>query len=127
MNKTQFIIYVKDQQKSSEFYIKILAQEPILNVPGMTEFQLSTETKLGIMPETGIKKILQDFVPDPVTGNGIPRCEIYLYVNSPTSSLELAIAAGAIKISEEKKRDWGDSVAYCADLDGHVLAFAKKM
>lgn len=125
MSKIQFILYVKDQQKSTHFYETILKQAPSLNVPGMTEFQLSETTKLGLMPEAGIKKILQQHVPDPSLGSGIPRCEIYLHVDSPTDYLTRAIKAGAIKIEDEKSRDWGDSVAYCADIDGHVLAFAK--
>lgn len=127
MTKTQFIFYVKDQQKSTEFYKAILKQEPMLNVPGMTEFQLSADTKLGLMPETSIKKILGNFVPDPSLGSGIPRCEIYMYVDSPAEYLARSIVSGAIKIDEEQDRDWGDSVAYCADLDGHILAFAKRL
>jgi catechol 2,3-dioxygenase-like lactoylglutathione lyase family enzyme len=127
MTKTQFIIYVKDQQKSTGFYTDVLLQKPSLHVPGMTEFQLSSDTKLGLMPETSIKKILREFVPDPSSGNGIPRCEIYLYVDSPTEYLLRAILSGAKKIDDEKDRDWGDSVSYCADPDGHILAFAKKI
>ena len=125
MTKFQFIIYVHDQQKSTEFYQTVFRLSPSLNVPGMTEFQLSDEMKLGIMPETGIHKILQDTVPHPSSGNGIPRCEIYMYVDLPTDYLGRAIFAGAIKIEDEKYRDWGDNVAYCADPDGHILAFAK--
>lgn len=127
MIKTQFILYVKDQEKSTDFYKTILRQAPSLNVPGMTEFQLSDHTKLGLMPEAGIKKILLEFVPDPSSGNGIPRCEVYLYVDSPSDYLVRAILSGATKIDEEKDRDWGDSVAYCADPDGHILAFAKSL
>jgi len=127
MTKTQFILYVKDQQKSADFYKTVLNQPPVLDVPGMTEFQLSEYTKLGLMPESGIKKILRDLTPDPFSGSGIPRCEIYLYVDSPAEYLSRAVSLGAIKIDEEKSRDWGDSVAYCADPDGHILAFAKRL
>lgn len=127
MTKTQFIIYVKDQQKSTDFYKAVLNLSPVLDVPGMTEFQLSEDTKLGLMPETAIKKILRDFTPDPSSGNGIPRCEIYIYVDSPSEYFSRSISSGAVKIDDEKARDWGDSVAYCADPDGHILAFAKRL
>jgi len=127
MTKTQFILYVKDQQKSADFYKAVLSKPPVLDVPGMTEFQLSDDTKLGLMPESGIKKILGDLVPDPSSGNGIPRCEIYLYVDSPAEYLSRAVSSGAVKIDDEIMRDWGDSVAYCADPDGHILAFAKSI
>lgn len=126
MPKAEFILYVKDQKKSAEFYKALLVQAPVLDLPGMTEFMITSDVKLGLMPEEGIKKILQDFVPHPASGNGIPRCEIYLYVDSPAEYLKRAISLSAIKIDDEKPRDWGDSVAYCADADGHILAFAKK-
>lgn len=126
MRKIEFIIYVRDQQKSSGFYEDLFQRSPDLNVPGMTEFQLTPDTKLGIMPEAGIRKILQNFVPDPSAGNGIPRCEIYIHVDSPSDYLSRAIQSGAVKIDEERDRNWGDSVAYCADPDGHILAFAKR-
>jgi lactoylglutathione lyase len=127
MTKTQFILYVKDQQKSADFYKAVFRQPPVLDVPGMTEFRLSADTKLGLMPESGIKKILRDFTPDPSSGNGIPRCEIYIYVDSPSEYLSRSVKSGAVKIDDERTRDWRDSVAYCADLDGHILAFAKRL
>ncbi len=126
-SKIQFILYVRDQEKSKVFYSTVLGSEPILNAPGMTEFILNEHTKLGLMPTTGIIKILKDKVPSPSLGDGIPRCELYVHVSSPKEFLERAIQAGATKIEEEKNRDWGDAVAYCTDLDGHVLAFARRI
>lgn len=127
MSGIEFIIYVKDQKASKIFYAEVLAQEPTLDVPGMTEFQIADNVKLGIMPESGIVKILKDFVPDPASGAGIPRCEIYFHVDSPEIYYQRSLNAGATKISAPLIRDWGDMVAYCADPDGHVLAFAKKV
>ncbi|MHA1569479.1 MAG: VOC family protein, partial [Alphaproteobacteria bacterium] len=63
--------------------------------------------------------------PPASTGNGIPRCELYLFVENPTKSHEALVAAGGTAISEAQKRPWGDLVAYGADPDGHVLAFAR--
>jgi catechol 2,3-dioxygenase-like lactoylglutathione lyase family enzyme len=119
------ILYVADQQRSKRFYESILQQQPILDVPGMTEFQLTDTFKLGLMPETGIAKLLMPHTPHPATGHGIPRCELYLFVSDPAQSLEKAVNAGAQEISKAEARDWGDTVAYCADLDGHIIAFAK--
>lgn len=121
-----FILYVADQLKSKLFYMAIFGNEPILDVPGMTEFQLAENSILGIMPESGIVKILGNHTPHPNTGNGIPRCELYLYVTEPKNSLLNAINAGAKLISKIEARTWGDEVAYCSDLDGHIIAFAKK-
>jgi uncharacterized glyoxalase superfamily protein PhnB len=121
-----FILYVKNQQESCEFYKKLLTLEPVLNVPGMTEFQLSDDTKLGLMPESGIAKILGDSVPHPSSGSGIPRCELYLTVDAPRNYYERALSLGGRPVSGLQLRNWGDEAAYCADLDGHIIAFAKK-
>ncbi|MBI5540158.1 MAG: VOC family protein [Bacteroidia bacterium] len=129
MDKTKFeiILYCKDQQKSRDFYSGILNKTPILDVAGMTEFQLTPEVKLGLMPEKGIVKILENKTPDPASGNGIPRCELYLYVNDPEFEFNKSIQHGAKEISMATIRDWGDIVAYISDLDGHIVAFAKKI
>ncbi len=124
--KSIFIIYVANQEKSRNFYREILQKEPILDVPGMTEFDINESTKLGIMPENGIAKLLGSGIIHPSKGNGIPRCELYLTVDSPTLYYENALKAGAHAISESCKRDWGDEVAYCSDFDGNILAFARK-
>lgn len=122
-----FILYVRNQYRSTQFYSAVLQQEPVLNVPGMSEFSISDACILGLMPETGIQKILNDATPRPETGSGIPRCEIYLHVPDPTAALHRALNQGAILVEVEKDRDWGDRVAYCADPDGHILAFAKRL
>lgn len=119
------ILYVKDQNKSKIFYEKILEKTPALDVHGMTEFKLTEDFKLGLMPEKGIAKILTPSTPHPEIGNGIPRCELYLFVDNPKEALKRAVEAGAKEISKEEARDWGDVVAYCSDPDGHIIAFAR--
>lgn len=124
---TEFILYVNDQQKSTDFYTKLLRKNPDLNVPGMTEFILSENCKLGLMPNKGIAKILLDKTPHPDEGNGIPRCELYFNVDNIVLEFENAMKIGAKLISSIQDRDWGEKVCYFADLDGHIIAFAKKI
>ena len=124
MEKAFFIIYVEDQDRSRAFYEAVLGAKPILDVPGMTEFRLTDSSSLGIMPEQGIADLLGDELPHPQTGHGIPRCELYLLVTDPIESYEGLLAAGGKGISSVQPRPWGDRVAYGADPDGHVLAFA---
>ncbi|MDF2438999.1 MAG: lactoylglutathione lyase [Bacteroidota bacterium] len=119
------ILYVSDQQLSTVFYEKVLSRKPILNVPGMTEFLINENCKLGLMPESGIAKIICPAVSHPALGSGIPRCELYLIVEDPDQSLMTAVNVGAKEIDKASQRDWGDVVAYCSDPDGHILAFAK--
>ena len=115
-----FILYVSNQEKSRDFYRRVLDSEPSLDVPGMTEFDLGDGTKLGLMPEAGIKRLLGDALPEPVGG---PRAELYLSVEDAAAWHARALEAGASELSPLKARDWGEEVAYSQDPDGHVLAF----
>ncbi len=125
MQKILFIIYVEDQNRSKVFYENILGIKPILDVPGMTEFQINPYTKLGIMPEAGIANLLGFKVPHITERNSLPKCEIYLFVNDPQQAYFNAINNGAKPICEVKVYDWGDEVAYCSDMDENIIAFAK--
>lgn len=130
MNQIKFIeiiLYVNDQEESCKFYQKIFHKSPDLNVPGMTEFILSDNCKIGLMPNDGISKILGDKTPDPGSGSGIPRCELYLTVQNIHHEFENAIKSGAKLISPVKERDWGDRACYFSDPDGHVIAFAERI
>lgn len=127
MKEIIFIIYVNDQKLSRNFYSKVFDSEPILDVQGMTEFKINDFTKMGIMPEVGISKILKDKTPNPSTGNGIPRCEIYLILENPDLYIKRCVDAGGKLVSELSPRNWGDKVGYVSDLDGHILAFADKI
>jgi catechol 2,3-dioxygenase-like lactoylglutathione lyase family enzyme len=123
----EFILYVADQERSKNFYQEVLAMQPVLDVPGMTEFQLNDFCKLGLMPENGIVKILGDKTPHPATGNGIPRCEVYYYVPDIDAIVKRLIKADAKEINPVSDRDWGDRVGYFSDPDGHILAVAHKI
>ncbi len=129
MQQLQFIetiLYVSDQQASTDFYTRLFRREPVLQVPGMTEFELAANCKLGLMPNHGIAKILGEQLPHPASGNGIPRCELYLLVADVALEYENALQCGAKLILEITAMDWGDSVCYFADPDGHVIAFAAR-
>lgn len=127
LRKCHIILYVKDQDVSTRFYATILQKQPDLHVPGMTEFSLFENTILGIMPEANIKRLLGKTLPDPSVAWGVPRAELYLVVDDPQSYYQRALDAGAKRLSDLERRDWGDMAAYCLDLDGHVLAFAKML
>jgi len=125
MNKILFILYVSNQDISTEFYSKILGQQPVLHVPGMTEYALRDGGSLGLMPAHDIKELFGDRLPDPSRAQGIPRGEVYFIVKDAESYHQRALAHGATEISGMAKRPWGDHVAYSLDPDGHVLAFCE--
>jgi uncharacterized glyoxalase superfamily protein PhnB len=118
------ILFVRDQAASAAFYRRVLAREPRLDVPGMTEVELGPGAVLGLMPEAGITRLLGPAV-DPREAGGAPRAELYLLVDDPAAHHARALDAGARELSPLTPRDWGHEAAYSADLDGHVLAFAR--
>lgn len=122
--KVELILYVKDQARSAAFYKKVLAKDPTLDVPGMTEFDLGG-CKLGLMPEDGIARIITPALPHPARAYSAPRCELYLEVDAALPYCARAEAAGAKQVSALADRDWGHRVAYFADPDGHVIAIAQ--
>jgi uncharacterized protein len=121
-----FILYVEDQERSRAFYCAVLAQEPTLHVPGMSEFRLAGGGVLGLMPVAGIRRLLGERLPDPARADGIPRAELYLYVMDPGAYHRRALAQGAQELSALQERSWGDLAAYSLDPDAHVLAFARR-
>jgi catechol 2,3-dioxygenase-like lactoylglutathione lyase family enzyme len=123
--KVNVILYVKDQRASRQFYEQVLGHPPTLDVPGMTEFALCAGCVLGLMPEAGAMRLLGGGAPDPATGSGIPRAELYLTVDAPEMHHRRALKAGARELSPLLDRGWGDQAAYSIDPDGHILAFAK--
>ena len=120
-----FIFYVSDQTKSTAFYKEILADEPILDVPGITEFRLHEGGVLGLMPIDSAKRLIGEHAFP--TKSGVPKAELYLIVHDPDAHHERAIGCGAVELSPMQSRDWGHRAAYSVDPDGHVLAFAEKV
>lgn len=124
MREAITILYVRDQEVSRGFYQAVLDRAPRLNAPGMTEFDLTPGSALGLMPARGIKRLLGKVLPDPEAAQGIPRAELYLRVDDPVRFYRRALEAGARALSPPSPRDWGDVAGYVLDPDGHVLAFA---
>jgi len=119
--KAHFVLYVADQRKAAEFYSAVLDLQPTLDVPGMTEFVLSEDAVLGLMPIEGAERLLRLAMPE-TSG---PRTELYLVVESAGAYHSRAVASGARELSPFAVRDWGHAVAYSIDADGNVLAFAE--
>ena len=122
--KYHTILYVDDQQRSSVFYETVLQQKPRLHVPGMTEFEVTPDAILGLMPKADILELLENGLPDSAAPSGPMRAEVYLMVEKPEDYYRRALEAGAQAVSDLARRNWGHVAAYCLDLDGHVLAFA---
>lgn len=99
---------------------------PVLDVSGMTEFKISDKLTLGLMPSSGIVRLLGDSIINPDKAKNIPRCELYLKVKDIKNEYNRAIKdCHAKPISAPSLRNWGDVVGYFSDPDGHIIAFAE--
>ena len=127
IKKNHLILYVKDQNLSTEFYSKLLNQQPSLNVPGMTEFSLSENSILGLMPIKGIENLLENKIEVASKNDKKVKAELYLVVDQIDKYLERANSLKAEIVSVVKVRDWGHKVAYLLDPDKYIVAIAELM
>lgn len=124
--KTHFIIYVEDLSKTKVFYQLLFNLTPIIDEPGMCEYELLDGTILGIMPNTSLEKLFGKSFEKQKNRKALPQTELYFVVDNALQFHNRAIQLGASEIREFSQMDWGDSVAYSINHDGHILAFAEK-
>ncbi len=127
VTRAHFILYVANQKRSTDFYAAILGMQPVLEVPGMTEFRLSSGAVLGLMPVTSAARLLNIELQKFGVERPAPTTEIYLLVTDPAAYHARALAEGAREISPLTERDWGHIAAYSYDPDDNVLAFGAEM
>ncbi len=120
MSAAEFILYVADQAKARDFYRHVLAAEPVLDVPGMTEFDLGGAT-LGLMPGADMEALL----PGQIRAGADQRCELYLRRGDAAAALARAVNNGGRLLDGLRDRSWGERVGYLLDPDGHVVALAE--
>jgi uncharacterized protein len=115
----EFIIYVADQARATAFYRHVLAADPVLDVPGMTKFDLGG-AMLGLMPAAD----MEDLLAGQIRGGTGQRCELYLRRADASAALVRAAAVGGTLLDGLRDRSWGERVGYALDPDGHVVALA---
>lgn len=123
MMKVHTILYVANQNKSRDFYEKFLNRNPSLDVPGMTEFDLSEQHVLGIMPQHNIKKLLGGEFLDISNEQGL-KAELYFRMGDPETAMKRAIECGATYLSPLTDRDWGMKAGYVMDPDGYIIGIS---
>jgi uncharacterized glyoxalase superfamily protein PhnB len=122
VHSAEFIRYVADQLVARNFYRRVLAMRPVLDVPGMTEFDLGGAA-LGLMPAADMTHLLAGRIR---TGDQAQRCELYLRRADAEAALARAADSGGTLLDALRDRPWGERVGYVLDPDGHVLALAMR-
>jgi predicted enzyme related to lactoylglutathione lyase len=127
MTKTLFIIYVEDIEKTKLFYELLFNIKPIVDEPGMCEFELPDGSTLGIMPNTSLEKLFGKSFEKQKRRKALPQTEFYFVVDDAQAFHNRALQLGTSEIREFSEMDWGEKVAYSINHDGHILAFAESM
>ena len=105
-----------DQDRATAFYRYVLPAEPVLDVPGMTEFNLGGATP-GLRPA-----VMEDLLAGQIRGGTGQRCELYLRRTDAAAALARAATDGGKLLDGLRGRSGGERVGYELDPDGHVLA-----
>lgn len=124
INKTHIILFVESQELSTLFYENLFFKKPDLNVRGMTEFHINDQLVVGLMPISGIEKIVQNKLSSPSLAKDVAKCELYLMVDDFQKEYERLLNLNIQLISPAQNRDWGHRVAYFSDLDSNLIAIA---
>ena len=112
MNKTYFIVYVEDQNKTKKFYELLFKKKPIVDEPGMTEFELPDGSILGIMPIESTKKLFGEDYYSKLSLKSLSKFELYFLVDNAKELHARAQQLGAIELRKFEEMDWGERVAY---------------
>jgi uncharacterized protein len=118
----EVILWVASIDRARAFWRAALGAEPVLDVPGMTAFDLNG-LRLGLMPRADIAELLGSAVVGPA---GAPDSELYLLVDDAETAFARLLAAGASVVAPLARRPWGDIAGYGLDPDGHVIAVASR-
>ncbi len=118
------ILAVDDVARAAAFYVEALGATPRLDVGVYAELDLPAGPALGVYLRGGFERNTGRAATPPAAG-ATTSTELYFRVDDVDAALARAIAAGAALLSPGAPRPWGEDVAYVADPDGNVLAFAR--
>jgi catechol 2,3-dioxygenase-like lactoylglutathione lyase family enzyme len=122
------IFYVQDVKKTVEFYEKAFGI-PRLFIDETGHYaQLNTgDTALGFASFDLAKQNLPlNF--RPISSQDSPvGCEISFLTKNVEKSLQQALKAGAVLISNPQEKPWGQTIAYVRDLNGILIEIGSEM
>jgi predicted enzyme related to lactoylglutathione lyase len=117
------IFAVDDVARAARFYEAAVGAKPRLDVGVYAELDLPDGPGVGVYQREGFAK--NTGRPSTPCGAGSTTgTELYFRVDDVDAALARALAAGAVMLSPTTARPWGETVAYVADPDRNVLAFA---
>ncbi len=114
------ILYVKDVEKTVEFYeLAFGLQRKFVHESGYGEMNTGA-TKLGFASVSLVHSNGVSFT-EPQANAPAPPVEIALVANDIQMAYERATKAGAASVAPPKQKPWGQTVAYVRDLNGFLV------
>lgn len=118
------IFAVDDVQRSVRFYETVFGARPRVDAGVYAELDMPDGPAIGLYQRAGFATNTARPVTRPAAGE-TAGAELYFRVDDVDACVERALAAGAALLLPAAQRPWGEVVAYVADPDGFVLAFAR--
>lgn len=118
------ILAVADVSRAQSFYRTVFGWPLKVDTAVYVEFQLPSGIRLGLYQREAFARNVEQL--PQISSGAIMPVELYLFVEDLEAAVERLTTAGARLLSPPKDREWGDRVAYFADLDGNVLALAQR-
>lgn len=120
------ILAVDDVARAARFYETVFGWRRRVDVPVYVEFETPDGPGLGVYLRNGFARNTGRS-PAPRVSGTTTGTELYFRVEDVAAAVARAVAAGAGLLSPAASREWGDEVAYIADPDGNVVAFARPL
>lgn len=117
------VLAVDDAHRAAAFYEAAFGWLRTVSVPPYVELTLPGGHRLGLYQRVGFAA-QTGVLPVATPLGGVSPAELYLHVDDLPAACTRLAAAGARQLSPATLRGWGETVAYYADPDGHVVAVA---
>lgn len=119
------ILAVRELPAARAFYSALLGWPATVETPVYAELRHERGMRLGLYQREGFARNVGQ-TPIEARGDELHAAELYFYAGAPEEAVARAIATGGRVLSALAPRDWGETVAYLADPDGHVIALARR-
>lgn len=117
------IFAVLDVARAARFYETVFGARRRVDVDVFVELDMPDGPAVGLYQRDGFARNTGRRTAPSAPGT-TTSTEIYFRVADVEDAVARALAAGAAMLSPAASRPWGEVVAYVADPDGNVLAFA---
>jgi catechol 2,3-dioxygenase-like lactoylglutathione lyase family enzyme len=117
------IVFVRDMEKSRDFYERILGQKVEENYGTIVIY----ENRLAIHDGTALCRTVFGRAPIGRRKWGRRNIDIYFETDDLAEAERTPIESGVRLIHRTTKRPWGESVVRCHDPDGHIVENGEAM